>query len=113
MVLFPFFLGFCFFLITGLEDEMLLALSAVHLQTAERHPLLQLPRGRYAPRAGGRGEPRGAGARFSGRGAGEAAASRLLFVTGGGREGRRKARGASEALAENDFVYSCQCSLIY
>ena len=43
-----FYLDF-FLLPSFLEDEMLLSLPALHLQTSEHHPLLQLPHGRYRP----------------------------------------------------------------
>lgn len=76
------------FLTAVSEDEMLLALPALPLQTAQRHPLRQLPRGRYAGCARGRGQsPAEPGVRGSGR--------CWLFVAGGGWEGREGGPGGA------------------
>lgn len=100
---FGLFCLFCFvvvLLITVSEDEMLLALPAVPLPTAQRPPLRQLLRGRYAEGArGGRaGRERGtaAGGAPGARARGQAAVPGRGLVTerAGGRRKRAAERGA-------------------
>lgn len=71
---------------------MLLALSAVPLQAAQRHPLLQLPRGRYA---GGAREVRGRCAGGAGRTA-PAGPDGRPGEAGGVRDGGKRGSGGSE-----------------
>lgn len=89
---------------------MLLALPAVPLQTAQRPPLRQLLRGRYAEGARGvrAGRERGtaAGGAPGARARGQAAVPGRGLVTE--RAGGRRKRAAAGGFAERGAVHRCR-----